>query len=142
MTIQNESDMLVKLALVSQQVNVMSGTVNEIKTTIMEFATLDKKLAELMILQQQQLNENTTQWQKIDATAEAAIKANEKVDAWVNKGRGAWATLAILGGVVQVAVIAAVTYMFTHLRTTEDNLLLLNHRVIQLEEPQRPKVKP
>ena len=79
---------------------------------------------------------------KIDANAEDVKKANEKVDAWVNKGRGAWATLAILGGVVQMVVIAAVTYMFTHLRTTEDNLLLLNRRVIQLEEQLRPKVKP
>lgn len=137
MTIQNESDMLVKLALVSQQVNLMSATVNEIKATVIQFAALDKKLAELMILQQQQINENTTQWQKIDMTADGVTKANEKVDAWVNKGRGAWSILPILGGVVQILLIAIVTYIFTHLRTTEDNLLLLTQRV----EQQQPKPK-
>ncbi len=141
MTQQNESDMLVQLALMRQQVGTMSTTVDEIKSSVSGVALLDKTISELMILHQQQIKENTSQWKKIDANTEGVRNANQKVDAWVNKGRGAWATLAILGSIVQVVVITVVTYMFTHLRATEDNLLLLNHRVAQLEEPQRPKVK-
>jgi len=139
MSQQNESDMLVQLALMRQQMGTMSSTVDEIKASVSGVASLDKTISELTILHQQQIKENLSQWQKIDANADAVRKANEKVDAWVNKGRGAWATLAVLGGVVQLVVIATVAYIFTHLRTTEDNLLLLNHRVIQLEEP---KAKP
>lgn len=140
MTIQNESDIIVKLALVSQQVNAMSGTVEEIKATVSEVATLNRTIGELTLMYKQQLQENATQWQKIDANAEGVRLAHEKVDAWVNKGRGAWATLAILGGVVQVLVLAAMSYAFTHLRQVEDSLLLLDQRVKTMEE-QRARVK-
>lgn len=131
---QEEKEMLVQLAELRQQMTSMSTAVEEIKSSVKEVITLDRTIAELSIYHQQQSKEIATQWGKIDANHTEIEAVDKKADEWINKGRGAWATLMILGGLAQAAVLGCIAYTFTHLRTAEDAVLLLNQRVIQLEQ--------
>lgn len=131
---QEEKEMLVQLAELRQQMTAMSTAVEEIKSSVKEVITLDRTIAELSIYHQQTAKEIQTQWGKIDANHTDIEAVDKKADEWINKGRGAWATLMILGGLAQAAVLGCIAYTFTHLRTAEDAVLLLNQRVIQLEQ--------
>ena len=126
--------MLVQLAELRQQMTSMSTAVEEIKSSVKEVIILDRTIAELSIYHQQTAKEIQTQWGKIDANHTDIEAVNKKADEWINKGRGAWATLMILGSLAQAAVLGCIAYTFTHLRTAEDAVLLLNQRVIQLEQ--------
>ena len=130
---QEEKEMLVQLAELRQQMTSMSSAVDEIKSSVKEVITLDRTIAELSIYHQQQSKEIATQWAKIDSNHREIETVDRKAEEWINKGRGAWATLMILGGLAQAAVLGSIAYTFTHLRTAEDAVLLLNARVVQLE---------
>lgn len=136
---QDEEKMLVQLAELRQQVASVSNTVEEIKSSVKEVITLDRTIAELSIYHQQQSKELATQWVKIDANQSGIEAVDRKTDEWINKGRGAWATLMILGGLAQAAILGCIAYTFTHLRTAEDAVLLLNQRVVQIEQHQGGK---
>ena len=130
---QEEKEMLVQLAELRQQMTSMSSAVDEIKSSVKEVSTLDRTIAELSIYHQQHSKEIATQWAKIDSNHREIETVDRKAEEWINKGRGAWATLMILGGLAQAAVLGSIAYTFTHLRTAEDAVLLLNARVVQLE---------
>ena len=134
---QEEKEMLIQLAELRQQMTAMSNSVDEIKSSVKEVITLDRTIAELSIHHQQQAKEIQTQWVKIDANHREIEAVDKKSDEWINKGRGAWFTLMVLGGIAQAAVLGAVAYTFTHLRTAEDSVLLMNQRIIQIEQPRR-----
>jgi hypothetical protein len=99
-----------------------------------EVIALDRTIAELSIHYQQQGKEIQTQWAKIDANHREIEAVDRKADEWINKGRGAWFTLMVLGGLAQAVVLGSIAYTFGHLRTAEDTVLLMNQRVIQLEQ--------
>lgn len=138
---QEEKEILVQLAELRQQMTAINNSVDEVKASVKEVITLDRTIAELSIHHQQQAKEIQTQWGKIDTQHKAIEDVEKKADEWINKGRGAWFTLMILGSLAQAAVLGAVAYTFTHLRTAEDAVLLLNQRVIQLEQ-QRKEARP
>lgn len=131
---QEEKEMLVQLAELRQQMTAMGNSVDEIKSSVKEVIALDRTIAELSIHYQQQGKEIQTQWGKIDANHKEIEAVDRKADEWINKGRGAWFTLMILGGLAQAVVLGSVAYTFGHLRTAEDTVLLMNQRVIQLEQ--------
>lgn len=136
---QEEKEILVQLAELRQAVSNINSSVDEVKASVKEVITLDRTIAELTIYHQQTAKEIQTQWGKIDAQHLAIEDVNKKADEWINKGRGAWATLMILGSLAQAAVLGAVAYTFTHLRTAEEAVLLMNQRIIQLEQRKEPK---
>lgn len=136
---QEEKEILVQLAELRQAVSNINSSVDEVKASVKEVITLDRTIAELTIYHQQTAKEIQTQWGKIDAQHVAIEDVNKKADEWINKGRGAWATLMILGSLAQAAVLGAVAYTFTHLRTAEEAVLLMNQRIIQLEQRKEPK---
>lgn len=133
--------MLIQLAELRQQMVSMSTSVEEIKSSVREVIQLDRTIAELSIHYQQQAKEIQTQWGKIDADHKEIEKVDKKADEYINKARGAWATLLILGSLAQAALIGCVAYTFTHLRSAEDSVLLMNQRVIQLEQKIKPLEK-
>lgn len=133
-----EEKLLVQMAELRSQVSSLSNDIGEIKASVKEVITLDRTIAELTIYNQQHEAEIRTQWVKIDGCRTDIAKVDSKADEWINKGRGAWFTLMILGSLAQAAVLGCVAYTFSHLRSAEDAILLMNQRVIQLEQ----KVKP
>lgn len=126
--------MLVQLAELRQQMASMSNSVDEIKSAVKEVLRLDRTIAELSVHCQQQAREIQTQWGKIDAQHKAVDAVDKKTDEFVNKARGAWATLLILGSLAQAALLGSIAYTFTHLRAAEDAVLLMNQRIVQIEQ--------
>lgn len=135
---QEEKEMLIQLAELRQQMVAMNTSVDEIKASVREVIQLDRTIAELSIHYQQQAKEIQTQWVKIDTDHKEIERVDKKADEFINKARGAWATLLILGALAQAALLGSIAYTFTHLRSAEDSVLLMNQRVTQLEQ----KVKP
>ena len=131
---QEEKEILVQLAELRQQMTAMNNSVDEVKASVKEVIALDRTIAELSIHYQQTAKEIQTQWGKIDANHTAIETVEKKADEWINKGRGAWFTLMVLGSLAQAAVLGCVAYTFTHLRAAEDSILLINQRVIQIEQ--------
>jgi hypothetical protein len=139
---QEEREMLIQLAELRSQMTAMSTSVDEIKSSVKEVIALDRTIAELSIHYQQQAREIQTQWGKIDGAQKAVEAVDKKADEWINKARGAWATMLILGTLAQGIVLGAIAYTFTHLRSAEDALLLINQRVVQIELQQRRDSRP
>lgn len=135
---QEEKEMLIQLAELRQQMVAMNTSVDEIKASVREVIQLDRTIAELSIHYQQQAREIQTQWGKIDADHKEIERVDKKADEFINKARGAWATLLILGSLAQAALLGSIAYTFTHLRTAEDAVLLMNQRVTQLEQKAKP----
>lgn len=131
---QDDKEMLIQLAELRQQMTSMSTAVEEIKSSVKEVIALDRTIAELSIHYQMQSKEIQTQWGKIDTNHTAIEAVERKADGWINKGRGAWFTLMILGSLAQAAVLGCVAYTFSHLRAAEDSILLINQRIIQIEQ--------
>ena len=52
---------------------------------------------------------------------------------WINKGKGAWFVASILWGTIQVGVIAAVTFMFSEIRSAHDWRIAAGHRLEVIE---------
>lgn len=131
---QEEKEMLVQLAELRQQMASMSNSVDEIKSAVKEVLSLDRTIAELSVHHQQTAREIQTQWKKIDEQHVAVEEVDKKADEYINKARGAWSTLLILGSLAQATLLGSIAYTFTHIRTAEDSLLLLNQRVVQIEQ--------
>lgn len=138
---QEEKEMLVQLAELRQQMTAMSNSVDEIKSSVKEVIALDRTIAELSIHYQKQAKDIKTQWGKIDANHREIEQVDKKADEYINKARGAWGTLLILGSLAQAVLIGCVAYTFTHLRAAEDSVLLTNQRVMQIEQ-QHKESKP
>lgn len=135
---QEEKEILVQLAELRQQMTNVNNAVDEIKSSVKEVLSIDRTIAELSIHYQQQAKEIQTQWGKIDSNNLATEAVSKKADEFINKARGAWATLLILGSLAQAALLGSIAYTFTHLRTAEDAVLLMNQRVTQLEQKAKP----
>lgn len=142
--------MLVQLAELRQQMTAMGNSVDEIKSSVKEVIALDRTIAELSIHYQQQAKEIQTQWAKIDtnhrdienvekAAQNSTRAVDSKAEEWINKARGAWWTAMIFGGSIQLGMLAMMGWTFTHIRSAEDGVLLLNQRVIQLEQQRGPR---
>lgn len=126
--------MLVQLAELRQQMAYMSNSVDEIKSAVKEVLSLDRTIAELSVHHQQTAREIQTQWKKIDDQHKATEAVDKKADEWVNKARGAWWTAMLFGGLIQAGVLGMIAWTFTHVRDAEDAILLLNQRVVQIEQ--------
>lgn len=129
-----EKEMLVQLAELRQQMASMSNSVDEIKSAVKEVLSLDRTIAELSVHHQQTAREIQTQWKKIDEQHTAVEAVDKKADEFINKARGAWATLLILGTLAQAALLGSIAYTFTHLRAAEDSVLLMNQRITLIEQ--------
>lgn len=131
---QEEKEMLIQLAELRQQMLAVSNSVDEIKSAVKEVLSLDRTIAELSVRYQQQAHEIQTQWGRIDENHKSVEMVDKKADEFINKARGAWATLLILGSLAQAALLGSIAYTFTHLRSVEDAVLLMNQRVMQIEQ--------
>lgn len=130
---QEEKEILVQLAELRQQMTNVNTSVDEIKTSVKEVLSLDRSIAELAVHQRQQAKDIHFQWERIDANRIAIEKVDRNAEEWINKGRGAWSTMLILGSLAQAAILGFIGYTFTHLRTAEDTLLIVNQRLTQME---------
>lgn len=131
-------DLAVQLAKLQEQVASMAASVEDVRTSVREVLTLDRTIAELNILHQQQSREVATMWAKIEAAKKDIDLVDRKADSWINKGRGAWFAAVLLGSIAQIAVLAMISWVFTHINTNEDQVQLLQYKVQILEQ----KVKP
>lgn len=131
-----EQEILIQLAELRQQLNAVTSSMDEIKTSVKEVGSLNQVVAKLAVHLEQQQKDSSYQWERIDANRAAIEAVKENADAWINKGRGAWSTMLLLGSLAQVAIISFIAYTFTTLRTVEDSQLILNHRVTTIEQHQ------
>ncbi len=131
-----EKEILIQLAELRQQMNAVTSSMDEIKASVKEVGAVHRQVGELAVYLEQQRKDSGFQWERIDANRVAIEQVAKKSDEWINKGRGALSMLLILGSLAQAAVLSFVAYTFVHLRTAEDALLLLNHRVLHLEKLQ------
>lgn len=134
---QEEKEILIQLAELRQQMNAVNTSVDEIKMSVREVVQLDRTIAELGIHYQQQAREIQTQWRKIDENHKDTESVDKKADEWINKAHGAWWMAILFGSLIQAGVLGMIAWTFMHVRTAEDGILLLNHRVIQLEQQQK-----
>ncbi len=130
------------LAVLREQLQTVMERMEELKAGVSEMLTLDRTIAELSVRHEQQTRELSTQWARIDGLAKEQDVTTRTVDAWVNRGRGAWVMAVSLGTMAQALVLASVAWTFNHVRAAEDAVLLLNQRVQMLEAQQPRKVAP
>lgn len=130
----DEKEILIQLAEIRQQVVSMLNSVEEVKSSVKEVLTLDRAVAELVIYHKQQSQDIDKQRAATEANHDAIEAVERKADEWINKGRGAWATVMILGSMAQAVILSAIFYTFNHLRTAEDSLLLMDHRIQLIEQ--------
>lgn len=131
-------DLAVQLAKLQEQVASMAASVEDVRTSVREVLSLDRTIAELSVRHRQHASEIAQQWTRIDTLKGSVDATDKKSDEWINKARGAWFTAVILGSIAQIAVIAMIGWVFTHVNLAEDQLYLLQYRVQQIES----KVKP
>lgn len=130
----NDQDVMVQLAELRLQMSSMAASVDEIKSSVKEVITLDRTIAELSIHYQQQAKEIQTQWGKTDDNQREIEKVERKADEWINKGRGAWSTAVLLGSIAQIAILAMIAWTFNHVRSAEDDVLLMKAKLAQIEQ--------
>jgi hypothetical protein len=128
-----QQQVLTELAVLKAQLSGVVSSIDEVKTSVGQVLVLDRTLAELSVRHEQQQRELATQWKRIDDVEKFQESTNAKADEWINRGRGAWYVAVALGSFVQVLVLAISAWVFSHVRAAEDSLLLINHRVTQLE---------
>lgn len=124
----------IQLAEMRQQMIAISASIDEMKSAVKEVLVLDKQIAELAVKYRQTAEQTAVQWSRIDTLALAVQNVDKKADEWINKGRGAWTTLMILGSLVQAGVFSFIMYTFTHLRAAEDAVLLMEQKVEMLKK--------
>lgn len=139
---QEAKEILVQFAELRQKMTSVNNSVEEIKASVKEVLILDRTIAGLSIHQKQTSKQIQAHWERIDKTQKAVEAVDKKADEWINKGRGAWFTLMLIGSLAQALVLWGVVYTFNHLRTAEDTILIMNQRISQLEIAQHKDVRP
>lgn len=139
-----------QLAQIHEQIKGLASAMDEIKTSVREVATLDKTIAQLAIKHEQvdaQIVRNSNVIEscvqslvKLDSeSVERTALVNSKADEWINKARGAWWTAMLLGGFMQVVILSMIAWTFGHIRSAEDDVMLIKYRVELLEQKANQK---
>ena len=129
-----DQEVLIQLAEMRQQMCSLNQSLDEMKMIVKEVLALDKAIAELSVRHKQTIEETGLQWSRIDALTMHVNQVDKKADEWINKGRGAWSTVIVLGSVIQAAVFSFVMYTFSHMRTAEDAVLVMQQQLNQQKE--------
>ena len=142
----------VDMAQLKEQMRAVAGDVADIKSALKELVQLDKTLAELSIHNQNTQKTITMLWEKHDAIKvwqqqhdlelsrekvefeKELNKVDDKVEEWVNKGKGALWVAGIFIGVIQVSIVASIGWVFTHLSAAEQMNVVQQLKIEQLEK--------
>lgn len=142
----------VDMAQLKEQMRAVAGDVSDIKSALKELVQLDKTLAELSIHNQNTQKTITMLWEKHDAIktwqtqheldmsrnkveAEKDLdKVADKVEEWINKGKGALWVAGIFIGVIQISIVASIGWVFTHLSAAEQMNVVQQLKIEQLEK--------
>lgn len=164
---EQDQKVAVELAQLKEQVKTVGENVSEIKATMTALISLDKTIAELAIYSKQtqdnirllwERHDEVKSWQSAHESDTARIRkeledaidtqkgecakeilvTDRKVDAWINQAKGASWAAGIILGVVQVAVIAAVAWVFTNVTEIRERSQIHNLKIERLEQ-QKPK---
>lgn len=164
---EEQKEVAIELAQLKQQVKTVGENVAEIKATMTALISLDKTIAELAIYSKQTQDNIQLLWQRVEETKEwqrqhehdtaqirksiedaideqrhecskEVLVTDRKVEAWINQARGAsWASGIILG-LVQIALIASVAWVFTNVTEVRERSQIHNLKIERLEQ-QKPK---
>ena len=151
----DEQNVAVELAQLREQVKAIGENVSSIKATMSTIVTLEKTLAELAIYSRQTQNDVRLLWERAEESnaRQAALardlsavrdevrqeidSTDRKVEAWINQAKGAAWSSGIILGVVQVAVLSAVAWVFTNVTTLREQDTIQKIQIQRLEEQQR-----
>jgi tetrahydromethanopterin S-methyltransferase subunit F len=158
-----EKQVAVELAQLKEQVKTVGENVAEIKSTMSALISLDKTIAELAIYSKQTQDNIRLLWERYDEVkswqgsheadtakirkeiedaidtqkgecAKEILATDRKVDAWINQARGASWAAGIILGVVQVAIVAAVAWVFTNVTEIRERSQIHNLKIERLEQ--------
>lgn len=151
----DEQNVAVELAQLREQVKAIGENVSSIKATMSTIVTLEKTLAELAIYSRQTQNDVRLLWERAeesnarqtalardlsavrDEVRQEIDSTDRKVEAWINQAKGAAWSSGIILGVVQVAVLSAVAWVFTNVTTLREQDTIQKIQIQRLEEQQR-----
>jgi hypothetical protein len=128
-----DESVLVQLTELKQQLHAVASSVDEMKASMREVITLDKTLAELIIHQQNAAQQASASQRAIEKNALDIREVEQHTDAWINRARGAWWATALLASVAQAAILGMISWVFLHVSAVEDEVLLLKHRMSNVE---------
>lgn len=134
----------VELAQLREQVKTVGENVSEIKSNMAALITLDKAIAELAIHSRQTQDNIRLLWERLESSAHDLTSArthlsreiqdtDRKVEAWVNQARGASWAAGIILGIVQIAVVASVAWVFTNVTEVKERSSIHEVKIERLE---------
>jgi hypothetical protein len=147
----HDESIAVEMAQIRAQVDMVAKNVEDIQTSVKQIITLDKTIAELAVYSTQtketlsglqNRSEEVRDWMsRHEAQSlrdEARIielidRVDEKLDAVVNKGRGALYVGGLLFTISQAMITFAVSWTFSHVNEADSMNRVIAYRVEQLE---------
>ena len=146
-----DENLAVELAQLREQMKAIAENVETIKTSVAQIMQLDRTIAEMGVRNDHIDKEVATMWSRIDShkaweqshdheslevrqrIADSITKVDAKVEAVVNKGRGALWALGISFSVVQAVVAASIIWAFSHVSEADSVNTVQQYRNEQLE---------
>lgn len=147
-----DNNLAVELAQLREQMKGIAVSVESIKESVSQIMTMDKSIAELLIHTEQVKKEAGMLWDRVDELKQWDIKhdhesglkqaevnvqislVDSKIEAVVNKGRGALWIGSMLFIVVQGLIVGSISWIFTNTSDTISNNKVITYRLEQLEK--------
>lgn len=153
----DEKEVALSIAELKLQVSSIDSRMEKIEDKLDQLVALDRTIAELNIHHENDTVEKQSMWNRLDsisiwkesherdeadqrAKIIAALEANNKafsttcstienkVDSWVNRGRGAMWTASLFLGLIQVIAFASIAWTFNHISSLEEHVLKIEAR--------------
>lgn len=128
-----ENQIISQLAKLASQMESVIVSIDDLKTTAKEGAAVSKSVAELCIYYQQQKDDITSVEKSVEMCEASIITVDRKADEWINKFKGSWFTLLLLGGLAQTIVLGLIVWTFNNIRTVQDLTLTHELRIKTIE---------
>lgn len=158
----------IELAQLKEQMKAIGGNVSDIKDALSALTSLDKTIAEVVIHHKQTQDNVQLLWKRHDESqawqlaherevavvrkdisasmerirdevSDDILTTDRKVETWINQAKGASWAAGIILGVVQIVVIAGITWTFTNVTALREQGSLYGLRIERLET--RPSTK-
>ena len=122
-----DTQIIRQLSGLVHQMEAVILSIEELKAATKEGTAVAKSVAELTIHHIQQAKDIAALEVANDDCKASVITVDRKADEWINKFKGSWFTLLLLGGLAQTIVLGLIVWTFNNIRTVQD--LTLTHEL-------------
>lgn len=129
----DDNQIITQLAGLTQQMQSVIGSIEELKATTKEGAVVGQAVAELAIHYRQQSKDIAALESAHESCRSSVVTVDRKADEWINKFKGSWFTLLLLGGLAQTIVLGLIVWTFNNIRTVQDLTLTHELRIKTIE---------